>query len=80
MEYNPFQHQDQTNSEALHAQEYTHELLLHPDFGKKIKTKKMDLHMYQPFQLSGQKGKQTFHFFRQNHNSQGVVCFFVHRS
>ena len=24
MEYNPFQHQDQTNFEALHAQEFTH--------------------------------------------------------
>ena len=24
MEYNPFQHQDQTNSKVLHAQEFTH--------------------------------------------------------
>ena len=34
MEYNPFQHQDQTNSEGLHAQEFTHMnnivFLLHP--------------------------------------------------
>ena len=34
--YNPFHHQDQTYSEALHAQEFTHMnnvvFLLHPDF------------------------------------------------
>ena len=41
MEYYPFQHQDQTNSEALHAQEFTHMnkivFLLSPDLKKKKK-------------------------------------------
>ena len=44
MEYNHFQHQDQTNSEVLHAQEYMHmndiAFLLNPDLKKKKKERK----------------------------------------
>ena len=58
MEYNHFQHQDQTDSEALHAQEYTHmnniAFHLHPD----LKNTKKRL-TYRPSQFSTQKGKQT---------------------
>ena len=55
MEYNAFQHQDQTNSEALHAQECTHmnDIAYHvcPDFFFFFKL------TYQPAQFLG---KQTF--------------------
>ena len=61
MEYNPFHHhQDQTNSEALHAQEFTHmnNIVFLPDLKKK-KKKKLT---HRPSQFSGQKGKPTFYF------------------
>ena len=79
MEYNPLQNQDQTNFEALHAQEFTpmNNIVfhLHPDFKKKKKKKNKinnnnkKASTYQPSQFSGQKGKQTFYFFRP------YICF-----
>ena len=46
MEYNHLQYQDQTNSGALHAEEYTHmndtAFLLYQDVKKKIKNRPTD--------------------------------------
>ena len=49
LEYNPLQHQDETNSGLSMLIMRTHTYL-----------KKMT---YQPCKFSGQKGKQTFYFF-----------------
>ena len=71
MEYKTFQHQDQTNSEVLHAQEYTHmnDIAYHvcADFFFFKST-------YRPSQFLGQKGKQTFYFFRPYCIS---YCYFI---
>ena len=60
MEYNTFQHQDQTNSEALHAQEYTHM----NDIAYHVCT---DLRgggrlTYRPSQFSGKRANKPFIF------------------
>ena len=59
MEYNPFQHQDQTNSEALHAQEFIHMnnivFLLRPDWGGGED---------RPTNPPNFQAKKTFYFFR----------------
>ena len=65
MEYNPFQHQDQTISEAMHVWECMHMNNILYFFYVRIKKKKKKQH-YQPSQFLGQKSKQTFYFFRPN--------------
>ena len=69
MEYNTFQHQDQTNFEVLHAQEYTpmNDIAYHvcPDLKKK--KKKIDLPTLPIF---GPKGQTNLLFFRSIVNCQ----------
>ena len=63
MEYNPFQHQDQTNSEARHAQECTHMndivFLLHPDLKIKVKDRPTKSPNFQ-----AKRANKPFYFFR----------------
>ena len=70
MEYNTFQHQDQTNSEALDAQEYAHmnDIAYHvcPDLKKKKdKEIKIDL---PTLPILGPKGQTNLLFFRPYDN------------
>ena len=63
MEYNPFQHRDQTNYEALHAQEFIHmnNIIFLLDLEKK---KKRSNYRPSQFYFQAKRANKTFNFLR----------------